>query len=77
VVWENADVLQVPLSALFRCGGAWCVFRATGGQAQHRVVAIGHRREAMVEVRQGLAAGDAVILHPNDHVEDGKRVEPR
>ena len=41
VVWENKDVLKVPLSALFRCGDkAWCTFVTEQGKAQRRQVSI-------------------------------------
>ena len=33
VLWEAAEVLQVPASALFRTGADWAVFRVAGGRA--------------------------------------------
>jgi HlyD family secretion protein len=77
VVWENPAALKVPLSALFRCQGAWCVFTVANNRAQHRQVEIGQRSDFEAEVRQGLKEGDRVILHPTERIGDGKRVRPR
>lgn len=76
VVWEAPQAVQVPISALFRCGQAWCVFTVANGKAQRRQVAIGHRNEVAAEVQQGLAAGATVIVHPSPQLADGKRVRP-
>jgi len=40
-------------------------------------VDIGQRAGAAVEVKSGVAAGDAVIAHPDDRVSDGARVKAR
>ena len=77
VVWEGADVLQIPSSALFRHDGGWAVFSAEGGRARLRPVAIGQRNGLRVEVQSGLQAGERVIVHPDDKVADGKRVKAR
>ena len=65
------------MSALFRCNHTWCVFVALDGTAQQRQVAIGRRNPFAAAVEQGLAVGDLVILHPNEHIVDGKRVKTR
>jgi HlyD family secretion protein len=77
VVWEGAAVLKVPVSALFRCADAWCVFMVTGGKAQRQQVAIGQRSGLEAEVRHGLQASDVVLVHPTEQVADGKRIRPR
>jgi HlyD family secretion protein len=76
VVWEGADVLTIPASALFRRGGTWEVFAVVDGRARRRGVTLGHRTPARVEVIGGLDAGDVVVLHPSDLVGDGTRVAP-
>ncbi len=75
VVWQGEDVLGVPATALFRRGDSWAVFALRDGRAQLCPVVIGERGEARVQVSEGLAAGDVVILHPGDQVGDGVRVE--
>ncbi len=74
VAWEGDRVLTVPLGALFRRGGEWCVFAVEGGLARRRAVTIGHQGGGAVEVTRGLAAGARVIVHPPDRLEDGERV---
>lgn len=74
LLWEGKGVLKVPASALFRRGEGWAVFVVEGGRARRRNVEIGHRNAAEAEVLRGLAAGDAVVLHPSDRVRDGVRV---
>jgi HlyD family secretion protein len=76
-VWQGEDVLRVPLSALFRRGEQWSVFKVVDGTAKLTPVTIDHRNDTYAEVTEGLAEGDAVVLHPSDQVADGKTVEPR
>ena len=76
VVWEGANVLQVPPSAAFRRGNLWSVFVVDGGRARHREIEIGHRSPRQVEVLSGLEAGEAVVLHPSDQVQEDVRVAP-
>lgn len=77
VTWQGEGVLRVPLGALFRTDGDWTVFVAEDGTARLRKVELGHRNDRFAEVVGGLEAGDTVILHPSDRVEDGVTVEPR
>ncbi len=77
VVWEGESALKVPTSALFREGEAWAVFVVEAGVARLRLVEIGHRNGLEAEVREGLAEGDVVIVHPGDDVEDGVEVKER
>jgi HlyD family secretion protein len=75
VVAEAEDALLVPSSALFRREDAWYVFAAVGGRAVMRPVSVGRATAQVSEVLDGLAAGDAVVLHPSDQVADGVRIE--
>lgn len=42
-----------------------------------RSVEVGHRNPFHAEVLSGVEAGQAVILHPDDRLEDGTRVAVR
>ncbi|MFT3771463.1 MAG: efflux RND transporter periplasmic adaptor subunit [Minicystis sp.] len=75
VVWQKADAIRVPLSALFRDGDRWAVFVVSGDRAQKRAVEIGHRGDREAEVLSGLAEGDQVVVHPGDRLTDGARVK--
>lgn len=76
-VWSSDDALTVPLSALFRRGDNWAVFRVVEGRAQLARVDIGQRNTENAELLSGLEADDVVVLHPSDRVADGVRVEER
>ena len=71
VEWQADDVLQIPLSAIFRDGEAWAVFVAEGEEARLRRIAMGRRNGQMTEVTDGLDPGDRVVLHPSDDLETG------
>ena len=77
VLWESKDVLKVPLSSLFRQGGDWAVFVSRDGRARLQTVTIGNMNGIDAEVLKGVAAGDAVVVHPSDRVSDGARIEQR
>ncbi|MGI9463450.1 MAG: efflux RND transporter periplasmic adaptor subunit, partial [Aestuariivirgaceae bacterium] len=72
--WQSDDVLRTPLSALFRNGNDWAVFKLVEGRAQLASISIDHRNSDTAEVIGGLAEGDEVILYPSDRVEDDVRV---
>lgn len=76
-VWSSSDTLTVPLSALFRQGKEWAVFRVAEGRAHLARVEIGQRNAEKAQVLSGLKAGDVVVLHPSDRVADGVRIEER
>ena len=77
VVEARRDVLRVPLGALFRSGDDWTVFVDNEDTAKLRRVDIGRNDGRMAELRNGLAAGERVVLHPGDRVADGARIVPR
>jgi HlyD family secretion protein len=74
VVWEGKEVLKIPLSALSRCDQGSCVFVVKDQRAQRRTVSVGHRSNFEAEIQTGLAAGEVIILHPNEQIDEGKRV---
>ena len=75
ILWQAPDVLQAPASALFHHDGAWAVFVVEDGRARRRRVEVGHRNGLVAEIITGLRAGDRVITHPDDRIEDGVRVQ--
>lgn len=75
--WVDEDALRVPLSALFRVGANWAVFRIDRGIAQQTFVTLGHRNSAHAEILQGLNEKDTIILFPNDRIADGVAVTER
>jgi HlyD family secretion protein len=77
VVWESADVLKVPTSALIRSGEQWAVYAVRDGRAVEVPVTLGHQNGQEAEVTGGIEAGATVILHPGDTIANGTRVQPR
>jgi len=75
VLWEGANVLQVPANALFRFDSGWAVFVIEEGKARRRKVEVGHRTGLAAEIVSGLKAGEMVVAHPDETVEDGKSVK--
>lgn len=77
ILWEEADLLQLPQSALFRDGEGWAVFTEAEGTARLTPVRIGREAEGQAEVLEGLAEGDRVILYPDSAIADGSKVRDR
>lgn len=75
-VWETDQTLTLPVGALFRDGADWAAFAVDQGRARLRRIELGERNDSFAQVRSGLTAGDAVILHPGDTIADGTQVRP-
>jgi len=77
VEWSGDDVTQVPISALFREGAQWSVFRVLDGRAALTPVEVGHRNLQTAEILSGVSGDEQVITHPSDRVADGVLVVDR
>ncbi|RTR03870.1 efflux RND transporter periplasmic adaptor subunit [Halomonas nitroreducens] len=84
VILFDEEVLKLPQGALFRPAedaatpdDAWAVFVVEDGEVRRRTVTVGERSSLEVEIRDGLAAGERVVLYPNDRLSDGVRVTER
>ncbi len=77
VIWEEADVLTVPTSSLFRQGDAWAVYAVRDGHAVLQTVDVGRRNGTEAQILSGLQAGDRVIAYPSDAIVDGVAVAER
>jgi HlyD family secretion protein len=75
VLDTRRNVLIMPLGALVRERADWFVYVIDrDGRARARTVVPGARAAFDVEVVDGLAAGEQVILYPSDRVSEGIRV---
>ena len=74
VTWESPNVLKIPSSATFRDRDGWSVFVVENGRARRRGIEAGHRNQTEIEVLEGMAPGERVILHPSNELADGVRV---
>ncbi|MEM8613279.1 MAG: efflux RND transporter periplasmic adaptor subunit, partial [Cyanobacteria bacterium P01_H01_bin.105] len=77
VTWAGDDVLQVPVSALYRCSKSWCVFVVEADRVQPREIAIDHRSTMAAEVTDGLHSEERVVLHPSEQLQAGRQVKSR
>jgi HlyD family secretion protein len=77
VVDEARNALKVPTSAFFRVGEQSAVFRVVDRVVHQQIVKVGHQNGLEAEIRDGLAEGDQVVLHPSDQIEEGVEVRPR
>lgn len=75
ILWHADNVLQIPTSALFRLGEGWGVLVVEQGRAEVREVKVGHRSGLEAEIISGLAEDEQVIVHPDDRLEEGTRVQ--
>ncbi|MDO9235298.1 MAG: HlyD family efflux transporter periplasmic adaptor subunit [Aquabacterium sp.] len=79
------QALKVPVSAVFPlpsgggapAAGGMAVFALKEGRAVLTSVQLGGRNGVEVWVKNGLAAGDTVIVYPSSAVKDGQRVKVR
>ncbi|WP_066262395.1 efflux RND transporter periplasmic adaptor subunit [Hydrogenophaga flava] len=69
--------LLVPSAALVRQGEGWQVFVVEAGKARARAVTFSDRNAESAWVKDGLKAGEAVILYPGSGIGDGSPVRER
>ena len=75
--YEEADTLLLPLSAAFRMGEGWAVFRTDGDTVTRVPVELGRRNGHFATVTSGLSEGDKVVVHPSDELADGALIVER
>lgn len=73
----NDGALLVPSAALVRQGEGWQVFVVEGGKARARTVTFSDRNADSAWVKDGLKAGETVILYPGSGMRDGQPVRGR
>lgn len=76
-VSSQADALLVPSAALVRDGTSWRVFVVEAGKARTRAVQVNDRNADMAWVKDGLKAGETVLLYPGTAMTDGQPVNTR
>lgn len=72
------NVVLAPIEAIQRGPqGAYVYVVKPGGIAQMRRLELGPSDSGLVAVKQGLAAGEAVVVDGAEKLQDGAKVEPR
>jgi membrane fusion protein, multidrug efflux system len=74
IVGERANALLVPEEAIVPQGAEFFVYKVVDGQARRIPVKIGVRREALVEIVEGLKSGDQVVTAGMRLSRDGQPV---
>jgi membrane fusion protein (multidrug efflux system) len=64
----------VPVTALLRDGNTRKVFIVLDGRIVERLVEVGETKGEFLEIRRGVAKGDAIIVNPNGETIDGRKV---
>jgi len=77
IVWQEDDVVKVPVGGLFRRGTAWAAFTIDGEHAKLQPVELGQRNDVDAQVVKGLSDGQMIVLHPPDTLTDGARIRVR
>lgn len=72
---QRADALVIPRAALLEDGGEPAVFVARSGKAARVVVKLGYDDGPWVEVRNGLQAGDQVVVAGKAALREGTAVK--
>ena len=75
IVGERANALLVPEEAIVPQGSEFFVYKVIDGQARRVPVKIGVRRDARVEIVEGLVAGDQVVTAGMRLSRDGQPVK--
>jgi len=74
IVGERANALLVPEESIVPQGAEFFVYKVVEGQARRVPVKIGVRREALVEIVEGLSTGDQVVTAGMRLSRDGQPV---
>jgi HlyD family secretion protein len=74
-ILSSGAALTVPTGALFRREQGWALYKVVDGRAVEQAVTVGRRSGLDAEILAGLAVDDRVIVHPDDRVAAGTRVE--
>jgi HlyD family secretion protein len=77
VTWQEQDVVQAPVAALFRRGGQWSVFRVIGNRAVLTPVEVGRDDSRNAQILDGIEPEETVVLYPGEQIGDGARVRRR
>jgi len=77
VLWQGSDVLQVPLTAIFREGTNWSIFVVEEGIVTKRSLQVGQINSHTAEIKKGLGTGEQFIVYPSDRIYEGVSVVER
>ncbi len=71
---EKTGAIVIPEQAIWPVGQDKTVFVVNGDKAEQRIVRIGERQPGLVEITEGLSAGEVVVTAGQMKLHDGARV---
>ncbi|MDB6132932.1 MAG: hypothetical protein JWM59_1175 [Verrucomicrobiales bacterium] len=74
LILPDQPAITVPESAVREDGTQRRLWVASEGRLQERLVETGSRRDGMLEIRRGVAAGEPVVVSPGPAAADGVRI---
>jgi HlyD family secretion protein len=77
VIWQEDQVLSVPMTALFKQGIDWSTYVLRNGRASLQALELGRMNGRRAQVLSGLAEDDQVIEHPSSRIVEGVKVKDR
>jgi membrane fusion protein (multidrug efflux system) len=75
VVLDSREAIMIPEEAVIVQGNRTFVYVVAGGKAAVRPIRVGHRETGAVEVAEGVAAGEAVVVRGSPRLRDGAPVQ--
>jgi membrane fusion protein (multidrug efflux system) len=75
MVGTHPQAVQIPIDAVSRLEDAQYVYVVRDGKAQRMAIKIGARDGSLVEITEGLAGDEQVIVSGKDLVQDGTSVQ--
>jgi HlyD family secretion protein len=77
ILWQEENILKLPITSLFRKDLDWSVFVVEDGRAILKKIQLGKKNAFEAQVLSGLEEGELVILHPSNQVKNGVLVDKR
>lgn len=77
ILWQDENVLKLPITSLFRENADWAVFIVKDSRALLKKVQIGKKNAFEAQVLSGLEQSEQVILHPSNQIKNGVLIEER
>ncbi len=75
LVAHRKDVLTLPVAAVVEQGSGFCCWVKEGDQNVRRPLVLGYSNDEFIEIQDGVAEGDEVILNPRAVVPEARRDE--
>jgi HlyD family secretion protein len=69
LVESREDVLQTPIQSVLTIVGKQIAFVVRGNKVERRNVTVGKTNDRMIEILDGVAEGEAMVMNPRSHFE--------